>query len=379
MPTRVIEVGSAPPGRDLEHEPIAKPSSSAYRASIALVLVLSCGMACQPGPRLEPRRLPDLPSKATVPAARSRVSSAPRRDPLRARESRNRPRSASATSPSRPGSRSSTRAATAPRSISRRPTAAAWRMLDYDGDGRLDLYFATTRNLPMDAPTRSMGNRLYRNRGDGTFEDTTDRAGVGFRGFTHGLAVGDVDNNGFPDLYLANLGRNVLYLNNGDGTFRDASPQSGGGVRALVRGSRVLRLRPRRRPRPLRLLLRPVDAGREAALLRRRREIGSHLLLAPVDPAGTPLPVPESGRRHVRGRDQAGRGLPERRTGDGHRGRATSIATAGSTSMSPTTSALTSCSSTSTTARSRTSRRPRARPCPRRGITRRGWGSTPRT
>ena len=100
-------------------------------------------------------------------------------------------------------------------------------MLDYDGDGRLDLYFATTRNLPMGAPTRSTGNRLYRNRGDGTFEDTTDRAGVGFRGFTHGLAVGDVDNNGFPDLYLANLGRNVLYLNNGDGTFRDASPQSG--------------------------------------------------------------------------------------------------------------------------------------------------------
>jgi hypothetical protein len=100
-------------------------------------------------------------------------------------------------------------------------------MFDYDGDGRLDLYFATTRNLPLDAPDRSQGNRLYRNRGDGTFEDTTEKAGVGFRGFTHGLAVGDVDNDGTPDLYLANLGPNVLYLNNGDGTFRDAGAGSG--------------------------------------------------------------------------------------------------------------------------------------------------------
>jgi hypothetical protein len=93
-------------------------------------------------------------------------------------------------------------------------------MLDYDGDGRLDLYFATTRNLPLDAPTTSQGNKLYRNHGDGTFEDVTERAGVGFHGFCHGVAVGDVDNNGYPDLYLTNYGPNVLYLNNGDGTFR---------------------------------------------------------------------------------------------------------------------------------------------------------------
>ena len=93
-------------------------------------------------------------------------------------------------------------------------------MLDYDGDGRLDLYFATTRNFPLDAPTTSQGNKLYRGRGDGTFEDVTERAGVGFRGFCHGVTVGDVDNNGFPDIYLTNYGPNVLYLNNGDGTFR---------------------------------------------------------------------------------------------------------------------------------------------------------------
>ena len=95
-------------------------------------------------------------------------------------------------------------------------------MLDYDGDGLLDLYFATTREFPLNAPTKSRGNKLYRNRGDGTFEDVTDRAGVGFRGFCHGVAVGDVDNNGFPDLYLCNYGPNVLYVNQGDGTFKRA-------------------------------------------------------------------------------------------------------------------------------------------------------------
>ena len=95
-------------------------------------------------------------------------------------------------------------------------------MLDYDGDGKLDLYFATTRNFPLDAPTQSHGNKLYRNRGDATFEDVTDRAGVGFRGFCHGVAAGDVDNNGFTDIYLCTYGTNVLYLNQGNGTFRTA-------------------------------------------------------------------------------------------------------------------------------------------------------------
>jgi enediyne biosynthesis protein E4 len=100
-------------------------------------------------------------------------------------------------------------------------------MFDYDGDGWLDLYFATTRNLPMNAPTTSRGNRLYRNLRNGKFEDVTERAGVGFHGFNHGVAVGDVDGNGYEDLVLMNFGPNVLYLNNGDGTFRDASARSG--------------------------------------------------------------------------------------------------------------------------------------------------------
>jgi hypothetical protein len=100
-------------------------------------------------------------------------------------------------------------------------------LLDYDGDGWLDVYFASTRSLPLDAPDPSPGNRLYRNRRDGTFEDVTERAGVGFRGFCHGVSVADVDNDGHPDLYLCNLGPDVLYLNNGNGTFRDGTIGAG--------------------------------------------------------------------------------------------------------------------------------------------------------
>lgn len=96
-------------------------------------------------------------------------------------------------------------------------------VLDYDGDGRLDLYLATTRELPLSAPSESRGNRLYRNLGDLRFQDVTETAGVRFQGFTHGVVSADVDNNGHPDLFLANLGPDALFLNNGDGTFRDAS------------------------------------------------------------------------------------------------------------------------------------------------------------
>ena len=113
-------------------------------------------------------------------------------------------------------------------------------LLDYDGDGWLDVYFATTRTLSLEAPDCSRGNRLYRNRGDRTFEDVTERAGVGFRGFTHGVVAADFDGNGFPDLFLTNLGANVLYLNRGDGTFRDASRGAGAEAAGWSTGAAAL-------------------------------------------------------------------------------------------------------------------------------------------
>ncbi len=95
---------------------------------------------------------------------------------------------------------------------------------DYDGDGFLDLYLA---NYGVGAK-----NILYRNNGDGTFADVTDKAGVGDRSWSWMATWADVNGDGRPDLYVVN-GRypagepNVLYLNNGDGTFRDASKESG--------------------------------------------------------------------------------------------------------------------------------------------------------
>jgi hypothetical protein len=99
-------------------------------------------------------------------------------------------------------------------------------MFDYDGDGKLDLYFATGNALPLgDKPAAS--NRLYKNLGGLKFQDVTGRSGLGFRGYCHGITVGDIDNDGNPDVFLSNYGGDALYRNNGDGTFSDISRSAG--------------------------------------------------------------------------------------------------------------------------------------------------------
>lgn len=99
-------------------------------------------------------------------------------------------------------------------------------IFDYDGDGKMDLYFATCNTLPL-AKTPKMSNRLYKNLGNGKFQDVTEKSGVGFRGFNHGIIAFDADNDGDTDLLLCNYGFNVFYLNNGNGTFRDESEKAG--------------------------------------------------------------------------------------------------------------------------------------------------------
>jgi len=111
-------------------------------------------------------------------------------------------------------------------------SGVAW--LDYDQDGRLDLYFATakfTKGISEgEAPKERPLNRLYRNRGDGTFEDVTLKAGVGCEGcFSAGVSVADYDNDGRPDIYVDNVGPNVLFHNRGDGTFEDVTAKAGVG------------------------------------------------------------------------------------------------------------------------------------------------------
>ncbi len=99
-------------------------------------------------------------------------------------------------------------------------------IFDYDNDGKLDLYFATATKLPV-GTSRDGPNRLFRNVGNGQYRDATEASGLGFRGFCHGIVVGDIDNDGDQDVFLCNLGSNVLYLNNGHGTFTDISKDAG--------------------------------------------------------------------------------------------------------------------------------------------------------
>ena len=108
-------------------------------------------------------------------------------------------------------------------------------MFDYNGDGLLDLFFVNGAALADPMPTDKgvdksdprFWNRLYRNNGDGTFTDVTEQAGVKGHSYGVGAAVGDYDNNGYPDLYVTNFGENILYHNNGDGTFTDVTQKAG--------------------------------------------------------------------------------------------------------------------------------------------------------
>ena len=105
--------------------------------------------------------------------------------------------------------------------------SAGLALLDYNGDGYVDVYFLNGAPLPgteVDVPPR---NALYRNEGDWRFTDVTDEAGVGDTAFGLGVTAGDYDNDGDEDLFLNNYGPNVLYRNNGDGTFTDVTEQAG--------------------------------------------------------------------------------------------------------------------------------------------------------
>lgn len=104
--------------------------------------------------------------------------------------------------------------------------------LDYDRDGWLDLYVVTGvhhQDLSHGAPPPFRPkNRLYRNRGDGTFEDVTDSAGVGLERYSIAVAVGDYDNDGYPDIYVCcYYGPNALFHNNRNGTFTEVAKQAG--------------------------------------------------------------------------------------------------------------------------------------------------------
>ncbi len=101
-------------------------------------------------------------------------------------------------------------------------------VLDYDNDGFEDIYFVNGASVPgLAKKDASYWNRLYRNNGDGTFTDVTAKAGVAGNGYSMAVAVGDYDNDGWDDLFIAGVNRNILYHNNRDGTFSDLTQKAG--------------------------------------------------------------------------------------------------------------------------------------------------------
>lgn len=99
---------------------------------------------------------------------------------------------------------------------------------DFDQDGDLDIYLINGHTeLPSVDPNASTVNRLFRQEANGHFIDVTEKSGLGDNGYGMGVAIGDIDNNGYPDVYVTNYGRDRLYRNRGDGTFEDITELAG--------------------------------------------------------------------------------------------------------------------------------------------------------
>src|SRR5260370_35887991 len=114
-------------------------------------------------------------------------------------------------------------------------------LFDYDNDGYLDVYFVNGAAIPsLKKESPRYWNRLYHNNHDGTFTDVTEKAGVMGEGYGMGVAIGGFDNDGWPDIFLANVTKNQLFHNNHDGTFTDVTDKagvSGAGLGGKKRGA----------------------------------------------------------------------------------------------------------------------------------------------
>ncbi len=101
-------------------------------------------------------------------------------------------------------------------------------LFDYNNDGLLDVYVVNGASMPgLQKDNESYYNRLFKNLGNGSFEDVTEQAGVRGKGYDHGVAIADYDNDGYEDIFVAGLRANTLFHNNGDGTFTDVTSKAG--------------------------------------------------------------------------------------------------------------------------------------------------------
>ena len=106
-------------------------------------------------------------------------------------------------------------------------TGAGCAFFDFDNDGWMDIYLVNSGKSDFLTPNPPLRNALYRNNRDGTFTDVTEIAGVPGGGYGMGVAVGDYDGDGWPDLYVTQYGHSILYRNNGNGTFTDVTEKAG--------------------------------------------------------------------------------------------------------------------------------------------------------
>jgi hypothetical protein len=117
-------------------------------------------------------------------------------------------------------------AARSPQKFLPESTGPGCAFFDFDNDGWMDIYLVNSGKSDFYTPTTPLRNALYRNNRDGTFTDVTEQAGVAGGGFGMGVAAGDYDNDGFPDLFVTQYGKSLLYHNNGDGTFTDVTDKA---------------------------------------------------------------------------------------------------------------------------------------------------------
>ncbi len=106
-------------------------------------------------------------------------------------------------------------------------SGAGCAFLDYDNDGWMDIYLVNSGKCDFYNPPQPLRNALYHNNRDGTFTDVTGTAGAAGGGYGMGVAVGDYDGDGFPDIYVTQYEHSILYHNNGDGTFSDVTEKAG--------------------------------------------------------------------------------------------------------------------------------------------------------
>ena len=177
-------------------------------------------------------------------------------------------------------------------------------LFDYDNDGYLDIYLVNGAAIPsLQKESPKYWNRLYRNNHDGTFTDVTEKAGVKGEGYGMGVAVGDYDNDGWPDIFVANVTKNQLFHNNHDGTFTDVTAKARLAGRQTRRQEdvvdfrRVVRLRQRRLPGSFRLQLLQVG-GEQRSLLRPKSET-PRLLPSQELRAASQHALPQQWRRNI--------------------------------------------------------------------------------